>query len=381
MKYPMFKVYVRGVDALENIREVFSSGYLNEGLQVGEFQRKLERQLGARNIVMTNSCTSALTIAYKIAGVGPGSDVVSSPMTCVATNTPIVNLGGNIVWADILPTTGCIDPDSIERSITDETRAIAFVNWGGAPANLESINEIGERLHIPTIQDAAHSFGATWDGQPISDYTDFTCLSFQAIKHLSTGDGGALICRDPKDYVLGRKLKWFGYDRDSAKDLKGEWKGQRWDADIGSGDVGYKFNMNNVAASIGLAQIDHIDEILMAHRNNAEIYNRLFASSDQINPLDIPEAAVSSYWVYTCVLAGGFQRRDRLLELLNSEGIGAGLVHLPNDLYSAFRKSRKYLPGTREFAASQISIPCGWWLSENDCRHIAERVLTLLKNV
>ena len=131
MKYPMFKVFVRGEDALENIREVFSSGYLNEGLQVGEFQKKLERQLGARNIVMTNSCTSALTIAYKIAGVGPGSDVVSSPMTFVATNTPIVNLGGNIVWADILPNTGCIDPDSIERSITDETRAIAFVNWGG----------------------------------------------------------------------------------------------------------------------------------------------------------------------------------------------------------------------------------------------------------
>ena len=377
MKFPLFKVHIPVEEALAAIRNVLESGFVNEGQQVADFQNALVGFLGVRNLVLTNSCTSALTMAYKISGVGPGTEVITPAMTCVATNTPIVNLGAKIVWADIQPDSGSIDPTDIERKITDKTRAIVYVNWAGTPCDLEAIQSIGQTHGIPVIQDGAHAFGATWNGLPISDFADFTCLSFQAIKHLSSGDGGALICKDEQKFGLARKLKWFGYDRDAVKDEKGEWKGQRWSADILPNEVGFKFNMNNISAAIGMAQMKHIGALLKAHRSNAATYNEAFRDSAYIKPLRVPAQAQSSYWVYTCLCAGSEELRNELIERLNAEGIAAGLVHLPNDMYSAFAEFKVDLPGTVKFSASQISLPCGWWVSPEDCRFIAARVLEI----
>lgn len=377
MKFPLFKVHIPVEEALAAIRNVLESGFVNEGQQVTDFQNALVGFLGVRNLVLTNSCTSALTMAYKISGVGPGTEVITPAMTCVATNTPIVNLGAKIVWADIQPDSGSIDPTDIERKITDKTRAIVYVNWAGTPCDLEAIQSIGQTHGIPVIQDGAHAFGATWNGLPISDFADFTCLSFQAIKHLSSGDGGALICKDEQKFGLARKLKWFGYDRDAVKDEKGEWKGQRWSADILPNEVGFKFNMNNISAAIGMAQMKHIGALLKAHRSNAATYNEAFRDSAYIKPLRVPAQAQSSYWVYTCLCAGSEELRNELIERLNAEGIAAGLVHLPNDMYSAFAEFKVDLPGTVKFSASQISLPCGWWVSPEDCRFIAARVLEI----
>ncbi len=368
-------------EALVAIREVLESGFVNEGQQVNDFQSALAGFLGVRNLVLTNSCTSALTMAYKMSGVGPGTEVITPAMTCVATNTPIMNLGAKIVWADIQPDSGSIDPADIVQKITDKTRAIVYVNWAGTPCDLEAIRLIGRKYGIPVIQDGAHAFGATWNGQPISDFADFTCLSFQAIKHLSSGDGGALICNDDQKFILARKLKWFGYDRDAVKDEKGEWKGQRWSADIRPGEVGFKFNMNNISAAIGMVQMKHIGTLLNAHRSNAAIYNDTFSDSAYIKPLRVPPQALSSYWVYTCLYAGGEELRNELIERLNAEGIAAGLVHLPNDMYTAFNEFKAELPGTTAFSASQISLPCGWWISPADCRFIAARVLKIVEQL
>jgi perosamine synthetase len=377
MKIPLFKVHMPVDEVLVAIREVLESGFVNEGQQVSDFQKALMGFLGVRYLVLVNSCTSALTIAYKLSGVGPGTEVITPAMTCVATNTPIVNLGAKIVWADIQPDTGSVDPADIERKITERTRAIVYVNWAGTPCDLEAIQAIGRRKGIPVIQDGAHAFGATWNGRPISDFADFTCLSFQAIKHLSSGDGGALICSDEQKFGLARKMKWFGYDRDAVKDEKGEWKGQRWSADILPNEVGYKFNMNNISAAIGIAQMKHIGALLNTHRSNAATYNEAFRGSEYIKSLRIPAQAQSSYWVYTCLYQGREESRDELIERLNAEGIAAGLVHLPNDMYSAFEEFEADLPGTNAFSASQISLPCGWWVSPEDCRYIAARVLEI----
>jgi len=377
MKYPLFKVHMPIEECLAEIKSVFESGFVNEGQQVLDFQKALEKYLDVRNLVLTNSCTSALTLAYKLSGVGPEAEVISPAMTCVATNTPIVNLGGRIVWADIDPESGSIDPSDVERKITPRTRAIVFVNWAGTPSDLNKIKNIGQRHKIAIVQDAAHSFGATYGEKPISEFADFTCLSFQAIKHLSTGDGGALICQDETQYQLAKKLKWFGYDREAVKDEKGEWKGQRWSADIKQNEVGYKFNMNNISAAIGLAQMPHIKGLLRRHRANAAIYREQFQSSPHIRLIRVPAGAISSYWVFTCLYTGNVDSRDLLMEKLNAEGIAAGLVHLPNDGYSAFSGIDDNLPGTQAFSASQISLPCGWWIREEDSKFIAERVKTI----
>lgn len=374
--YPMFKVHMDVELALTDIRTVLESGFVNEGVQVTELQKRLGAFLGVDKLVMTNSCTSALTMALKLCGAGPGKEVITTPMTCVATNTPIDNLGAKVVWADIDPTTASIDPADIERKITPNTVAIMCVAWAGTPCDLDALYALAKRHGIPLIQDAAHAFGATWRGRPISEFADFTCYSFQAIKHLSCGDGGALVCTDNDQFVLARKMKWFGYDRDAHKDEKGEWKGQRWSADIEPGEIGYKFNMNNVSAAIGLSQMPHIQGILDKHRRNAAVYAEAFGNSGVIRPLRVPDEAVSSFWVYTAIVDEVIDR-DELLEKLNAEGIGAGLVHLPNDIYSAFKPFEADLPGVRKFADRQISLPCGWWLDEAACKHVAERVLAL----
>ena len=381
MKYPLFKVHVPKNEALTNIDRVFDSGFINEGEQVSELSKGLSNFLDVENLVLTNSCTSALTLALKALGVASGDEVLTISMTCVATNTPIANLGARIVWVDINPNTGSIDIEDLRNKITTRTKAIMFVAWAGNPCELDELLEIRREFGIPLIQDAAHAFDSRWNGNSISRYADFTCYSFQAIKHFTTGDGGAIVCLDNELFETVKKLKWFGYDRDAVKDEKGEWRGQRWDADIPRGLIGYKFNMNNIAAAIGLAQLPKTSDVIESHRRNGRFLNDFFQSSRNFRTLELNAKATSSNWVFTMIFKGTRLNRDKLLENLIDEGIGAGLVHLPNHHYSAFEEWNSDLPGTEAFARSQISLPCGWWINPDDCEFIAQRVEYLASKI
>ena len=379
--FPLFKVHLDQDMALENLKNVFASGFINEGEQVIELERQLSEFLEVQNLTLMNSCTSALTTALRIIGVGRGDEVISTAMTCVATNTPIVNSGATLVWADIDPDSGMISVEQVEKLITAKTKAIMVVDWAGTPADLSGFQKLSEKYSIPVIQDAAHAFGARYQGRPISEFSDFTCLSFQAIKHFTTGDGGALICRKSENHSLAKKLKWFGYDRDTVKDAKGEWKGQKWDADILAEEVGYKFNLNNMAAAIGLANLPKMNEILTKHRENAVILKSLLGTHPQIQLLSPPGDSISSFWVFTLRLRVNENQRDQIMANLNAKGIGAGLVHLPNNRYSAFQKFHRELPNTDLFSTTQISLPCGWWLSKGDMTFIASSLLNELNSL
>lgn len=375
--YPLFKVHLDKKGALDNIETVFNSGFINEGVQVNELKKALSQRFQDEKVVLLNSCTSALTIALRLAGVGPGKNVVTSPMTCIASNTPIMNLGGGIRWADIDPASGMVTPETIEAAIDEDTVAILFVDWAGVPADLKGIWDVGRSKGIKVIQDAAHAFMAEFQGRPINAFTDFTCYSFQAIKHFTCGDGGALVCHDHEDYKAANKLKWFGYDREAAKDEKGNWKAQQAEADIMAKDIGYKFNMNNVAAAIGLAQLEHIDGLIAKHRMNAALYAKELQKIKGIKPLKTIEASNPSYWVYTCLLDQGVSR-DGLSDFLAKNAIHSGQVHVPNDAYSCFDSYKVDLPGVRSFSNSQISLPCGWWLDEDDVLFIVECITNYL---
>lgn len=373
--YPIFKVHIDVDGALENLKSVLTSGFLNEGEYVTQFTEFLNSYLDHKNVVLLNSCTSALTLALKLAGVSFGDEVITTSMTCVATNTPISNLGAKLVWCDIDHETGNIDPLKIESLITKKTKAILCVNWAGIPCDLEMLQSICKKHNIKLIQDAAHSFGAKYNEQHICHYADYTCYSFQAIKHITTGDGGALICNSGYDFERAKKLKWFGIDREATKDEKGEWKGQRWEVDIA--EAGYKFHMNNISAAIGLSQIPHIDNILQSHINNANLYDRLLKDNSYIKPLKFLKNTKPAHWVYTVLLDESIDRNS-VLEKLNKENIAAGVVHIPCDGYECFSESRSELPNTKYFYDHQISLPCGWWLSEEDIIFITN---TLLGNI
>ncbi len=370
--YPIFKVHVPAQEALAAIGQVFTSGFINEGVEVTQLTKGLQAHLEAENLILMNSCTSALTLALKLADVDHRSSVISTPMTCVATNTPIVAAGARIHWADISNTHGMVTPWTIDDAIDTDTKAVMVVAWAGNPPDLEGIRRVCDQHGIAMILDAAHAFGARYKGKPIHEWADYTCYSFQAIKHFTTGDGGALVCRDPNDYRRSKALKWFGLDRDATKDEKGNWKGQQWDADII--ESGFKFNMNNVSAAIGLAQLPHAERIIKRHRENAALYDEFFKGSTGVKPNARVEGAESSHWVYAMQVDRSAVTRDTLLKLLNNEGIMAGVVHVPNDDYTCFRAFRADLPGVRSFSARQFSLPCGWWLEADDIRYIATRV-------
>lgn len=383
MKFPLFKAQIDNVEALRLIGDVFNSGFINEGEFVTRLTNELRAMLRADNLILLNSCTSALTMALKLSGVTPEDDVVTTPMTCVATNTPIINLGADIVWADVNPSNGMVYVTDIAQRITKSTKAVIAVAWAGTPPpGLDELYALCKSKKVKLILDAAHAFDAYYAGRPIHEFADFTCYSFQAIKHFTTGDGGALICKSNASYRRSKAMKWFGLDRDKAKDAKGDWKGQQWDVDIT--EAGYKFNMNNMAAAVGLANIQNVQVNLAKCRRNAAYYDALFEHESVITPALRDDKCYSSFWVYTMtfneeVCVDAKEKRDGLLADLNAEGIQAGLVHVPNDSYTCFNKFRTFLPGVQSFASRQFSLPCGPWMSVEDVTYVARRVQELTR--
>lgn len=377
MKYPLFKIKINNKKSLDLIKNVFKSGFINEGSEVKRLTEILADKLGSKKIVLTNSGTSALTIAYKLSGVKPGKNVVSSPMTCIASNTPIINLGGSIKWTDVDPKNGMITVENIKKKIDKNTVAVSFVNWGGVIPEIDKIYSFCKSKKILVIQDAAHSFLARYKNKPICNYADFTCFSFQAIKHFTCGDGGAIITKSLFNYKKSSKLKWFGYDRDSSKDSQGNWKKPQENVDILENDVGFKFNMNNVSAAIGLAEVANINSTVSKHIKNAQMYNRIFKNHQKINTIKQNSNAQSVYWVYTLILDKSLNR-DKIIEELKKFSISSGQIHIANDLYSCFKKYKTKLPGVREFSRRQLNLPCGWWLQSKDINFIAEKLINIV---
>lgn len=375
-KYPLFKVHINTESVLHELKTVLTSGFLNEGEQVTKLTKELSNYFNHPKTIALNSCTSALTLALKLSNVQPGDEVITVSMTCVASNTPIHNLGAKIIWADIDYKTGNINPKNIEKLITSKTKAILCVNWAGLPCDLDELSKICKKYNLKLIQDAAHSFGAKYNNKHVCHYADYTCYSLQAIKHITSGDGGVLVINtNDKDFSRAKKLKWFGIDREATKDEKGEWKGQRWEADIE--EAGYKFHMNNITAAIGLSQLPYISEIINTHIKNGLQYQNIFKNSNII-PLQYPKNSQPSFWVYTVIIPENLNR-DEIIEKLNQEGINAGLVHIPNHNYTCFKESLVNLPETDYFNKHQISLPCGWWLNEEDIIFISNKLLEIIK--
>lgn len=349
---------------VEPVRDVLFSGFLNEGIQVAEFEKQLRGRIGNPFTIATNSCTGSLTMALKIAGVGPQTEVITTPMTCVSTNTPVKNLFAKPVWCEINPKTGNIDSEKIEKKITEKTKAILFVDWAGIPADLDKIKVIGRKYNVKIIEDAAHAFGAKYKGKSVGAISDFTCFSFQAIKHISTGDGGALSFLYEDDYDRGRKLKWFGIDREATKDSAGNWRGSRWDCDVM--EAGYKMHMNNLAAVIGLEQLKYVDVIIDKHKRNAKFYLDNLKNIPGISLPDIAQDVEPSWWVFMIFA----QRRDDLSRKLTESGVHNSLLHVRNDIYTCFEDSKEELESVTKFQDTELCIPCGWWISPEEAEYI-----------
>lgn len=359
---PLFKVFQpEGVDAA--LRDTLYSGFIAEGEKTALFTRRIADFVGNPRTVVTNSCTTALSIAFRLAGVAPGTEVISTPLTCIASNEPVLQLGARVVWADVDRCTGMVTAETIAPLITPLTKAILVLHKEGDPARLSEILDLAHRHGVKVVEDAAHTFGARYRGQRIGSHGDFACFSFQAIKHITTGDGGALTCGSDADYLRARRLKWFGVDRETRPpgttvlnevDDIPEW--------------GFKGNMNDIAATIGLEQMKHVDRVLEAFHGNGMAYSELLAGTPGVRVLPRSPEDYGTYWAY-CLLA---DNRDGLIRKLAEHGVAAGQIHQRNDHYAMFRESRRELPAVDFFDTRELCLPCGWWVTADERERIAD---------
>lgn len=342
--------------------EVFSSGFITEGEYSDRFERNFGNYISNPNTCLVNSCTSALTLAYRMADLGPGDEIIVTPLTCMATNEPAHLMGAKLVWADIDPYTGNIDPDDVKKKITSNTKMISAVHWAGQPFEIDEINSIAAENGIKVVEDAAHATGATYKGVPIGSHSDYVCFSFQAIKHLTTADGGAIACKTAEEADRVRKLRWFGLDR--------KYPHSKWTQDIP--ESGYKFHMNNLNAAIGLEQMKHINNIVDRHKKNSKFYDDNIINK-KIIKMRKDGNSESACWIYTLRVK---DRYDFQRYLLN-RGVQSDPVHVRNDKYSVFKRfslPEGSLPGVDEFCSEHICIPVGWWLTQNELKHVVEVV-------
>jgi dTDP-4-amino-4,6-dideoxygalactose transaminase len=325
--------------------------YVGQGSLCEQFERQFGEYLGTYPLqyapLLLNSCTSAIDLALHLSGVGPGDEVITTPITCTATNSPPALRGARLVWADVDPLTGNIDPADVARKVTDRTKAIIAVNWGGRRCEYDALRRHG----VPVIEDAAH-------GPYGGDGGEYVCYSFQAIKHLTTGDGGALITHG-HEHRRAKLLRWYGLDRESGADFR---------CAQNIREIGYKYQSNDIAAAIGLANLPGMAAAVRAGQDNAAYYARWLSDAPGV---DVPPYdPTCSYWLFTLLV----EDRADFMAYLAERGIATSQVHARNDAHDAFwaaSESRGPLPGVDRFDARQVSIPVGWWVSREQREYIA----------
>src|SRR5580658_5772303 len=244
---------------IEGVAEVLRSGWITSGPQVKAFEAKLSEYFGGRPVRAFNSGTCTMEIALRIAGVGPGDEVITTPLSWVATANVVLAVGAKPVFVDIDPVTRNMDLGRTEAAVTSRTRAIIPVDLAGLPVDRDRLNAIAKRRGLRVVEDAAQSFGSTWNGKRIGSFGDFVSISFHANKNITTSEGGCLVLNDEREASLAERHRLQGVVRTGHDGMEVEFPGG-------------KFNMTDVAARIGLGQMPHLAEFTARRRELARAY-------------------------------------------------------------------------------------------------------------
>jgi perosamine synthetase len=355
-------------NALSYIDKVLNSRWIGQGPVVEEFERKFEKKFGdGSTAVSCGSGTDALHLAYILAGVKAGDEVICAVFTCTASNLPALYIGATAIFADVDPETLNINVFDIRKRISPRTKAIVFVDYGGLPADLATLKSISVEYNLPLIEDAAHALGATFEGKSIGSISDYTVFSFQAIKHITTGDGGMLMIKDPKKVDEAKRLRWFGIDRNQK--FNGIWEN-----DIT--EIGYKYQMNDIAAAMGLAGLEEFDEMLVYRKMLFSTYVSRLNKIPEMSVLGGGEIDSHAAWLLTVLVPDAMKLRDFLFEL----GIESGQVHFRNDRYSIFGERRTDLSNMDSIERSYLVLPLHSHLSLQDVNYVCDKVEEFFKS-
>lgn len=382
----LFKVHMNS-NAKNEVAKVLDSGYIGQGPKVEEFENKLKEYFNNDKILTVNSGTSALHLAIHLLkapkeikrslhgsivfddywpGIQHGDEVLATALTCTASNWPILANGLKIKWVDVDPKTLNMDLDDLERKITPKTKAIIAVHWGGYPLDLDRLGKIQEKsmelygFKPAIIEDGAHSFGSEYRGKKLGNHGNMVMYSLQAIKHITSVDGGLLVLPHQELYNRGKLIRWYGIDREGNR------KDFRCEADIL--EWGFKFHMNDVNATIGIENLKDADWIISKHRDNAKYYDENLKGVKGVTLLDRHPDHNSAFWIYSMLV----DNRDGFYKHMKDCGIVVSQVHERNDKHTAVKEYRTPLPTLDSIIGKVVSIPVGWWVTEEERKYIVD---------
>jgi len=350
----------RAVDA---VTKVLKSRWIGQGPLVEEFEQKFgARFAGQYPTLAVRAGTDALHLAYILAGLQPGDEVISPLFTCTATNIPLLYLGVKIVFADVQLDTLNIDPADVRRRITDKTKAIVCIHHGGLPCDMAELQAIADEYGLKLIEDAAHALGATYRGQSIGQISDFTMFSFAAVKNITTGDGGMLIMRDAALLDKARRLRSAGTDRKAKQ-------AGNWENDIF--EIGYRYQTSDIAAAMGLAALDEFDDILAHRRSLLEQYERELVNIPGLTVVGTGHRdRTHAAWMCT-ILA---ERREALQKKLREQNIESSQVHYRNDRYCVFGGRRDDFPNMDSIEENYLHLPLHTRMDGSDVARICSTI-------
>lgn len=356
----LFKVFVPDESLGSSLEGILRSGQLTSGNYLRTFEKYVQDYIGNPYFLLTGSNTYASLIALALCDLKNEDEIIASPMACLASNQPVLNFGAKIIWADIDPLTGTLNPEDVKRKITAKTKAILHYHWGGYPGFIDEINAIGNEHGIYVIDDAIESFGAIYKDKKIGNLgTPITTFSFQTVRLPNSIDGGGLSFKDEAMYQRALLMRDFGITRSGFRDSFNELS---ITSDIT--EIGYNAIMNEMSAYIGTKVMEKTPELIQSQRENALIWDKVMEARG-ISETLIRKETLPNYWIYSFLT--NRQHEDMLF--FREKGFYASKVHVRNDHYSCFGKFDASLLGVTEFAKTQLSIPSGWWIKTDELKN------------
>jgi perosamine synthetase len=350
-----FKVHMP-LSVKDELLKTLFSGYIGQGEKVEEFEKKFSDKFGIKNVISVNNGTSALRLALTLCGVKPGDEVISTPYTAVATNTAILEQFAKPVFADVQYETANINPESIRKKITKETKCIICVHWGGYPCDMEEIREIAKEHNIPVIEDACEALGSEYKGEKIGNISEYTCFSFQAIKHITTGDGGMLVVKDKDKYEEGIRRRWYGIDR------------KKRDVDIT--EAGFKYHMNDITATIGIEQLNYFDKVFNRRKEIVNMYREGLKDLPNITLLENKKDRINANWMF----AVHVENREKFMDYMKCNGIMTVVHNKRNDAYSVFGGPNKDLVNLEKLDKTLVNIPLHHALTDEEVHYVIDKI-------
>jgi len=350
----LFKVFIPDDMDLNEVNKILYSGKLNTGYYVRQFEEQLRLYIGNPLLMVTSNNSYASLITLALLELKEGDEIIASPMACLASNMPILNFRAKLVWADIDPSTGTLEPQSVKKTITSKTKAILHYHWGGYPGYIDEINEVGREHGITVIDDAIEAFGSEYKGNKIGNVgTDITTFSFQTVRLPNSIDGGAIAFKSKELFEKSLRMRDFGINRTTFRDQYGEISPT---SDITH--LGYNAIMNELNAFIGSKVMEKTPSLITTQRVNASRWDS-FCKVNNLKMLNYRSEILPNYWVYS------FLSDNQMADFLKLRQLDFSVskMHLRNDYYSCFGSFNKTLTGVSEFEKKQLSVPSGWWVN------------------